>query len=508
MTDIWNWMLNLTPGRLDGGPARLALTAEWNNYAKLGLLALAALLVIAAIQCYRREGPTPPRVKAILGGLRVLVILLIVLLLFKPAIVVELSEKLHDTVLVLVDDSMSMATQDAYETENAVALKGRLAKRLGVSESSLADLSRSDILQMLLVGDETHESVLKTLNEKHEIEVVGFSTDRPGEEPYCRSLLSLPRNSALFAPESDTAEKGEIETKPLKEVFAALTAMGHATDLSQAMRSSMDLLQGRRISAIVMLSDGQPTNSNAEEHLKSAMESLQSIPRYTVCFGDPTPPQNLTVHSLQMPREARVGGRVEVLVTISQRNLTGEKAEVKLYRRKLSEKFPEDLQSRPSIASKMVTLEGEKDPASPGQTRGGQSVKLKFLTKDETLAKANSLGEFVYRATVTPLPGERNRDDNYGEAFTKMTDSKIRVLLVSSDAGWEYRYLRNYLLRQPDVYRVSVWQQNADVEVNQSASNGMKLTRLPRKLKEMIDSGEDDAKVDTTTSVKGKPDTI
>ncbi len=273
MSDIWNWLLNLTPGRLDGGPARLALTSDWNNYAKLGLLALAALLVGLAIRCYRREGPTPNRIKAILGGLRVVVILLIVLLLFQPAIVVDLSEKLHDTVLVLVDDSLSMATKDGYTTEEVAALRGRLATRLGVSASKLSTLSRSDILQLLLVGDEKHTSVLKTLNETHEIEIIRFSSAQPGKEPYCRTLLSLPRNSEMFAPKTADATPAK-PVKSLDAILAALRSEGHATNLSQAMRGGVDLLQGRRIGAMVLLSDGQPTNTNADERLKAAMDYL------------------------------------------------------------------------------------------------------------------------------------------------------------------------------------------------------------------------------------------
>ena len=73
-----------------------------------------------------------------------------------------------------------------------------------------------------------------------------------------------------------------------------------------------------------------------------------------------------------------------------------------------------------------------------------------------------------------------------------MTDKRIRVLLISGDAGWEFRYLRSYFLRQPELYQLSVWQQDADPEVNQSASTGMKLTRLPRTLRELIDTDRDE----------------
>jgi len=100
------------------------------------------------------------------------------------------------------------------------------------------------------------------------------------------------------------------------------------------------------------------------------------------------------------------------------------------------------------------------------------------------------VGEYVYRAVVEPRPDERNTADNYAEAPMKVSDEKIRVLLVSGDAGWEFQYLRNFLLRQPELYRLSVWQQNADPNVNQAASTGMKLTKLPATLEEIMGSPE------------------
>jgi hypothetical protein len=58
-------------------------------------------------------------------------------------------------------------------------------------------------------------------------------------------------------------------------------------------------------------------------------------------------------------------------------------------------------------------------------------------------------------------------DDNAAEAIVKVTDSKIKVLLISADAGHEFQYLKNYLLSQPQLHQISDWQQDADVEVNQ-----------------------------------------
>ena len=96
-------------------------------------------------------------------------------------------------------------------------------------------------------------------------------------------------------------------------------------------------------------------------------------------------------------------------------------------------------------------------------------------------------GAFTYKAVIDPGTDELLTDDNEVRARTTVRDAKIRVLLISGDSGWEFQYLRNFLLRDPDRYLVSVWQQNADLRFNQQASTGMRLTSLPRTMEELVE---------------------
>jgi len=117
-----------------------------------------------------------------------------------------------------------------------------------------------------------------------------------------------------------------------------------------------------------------------------------------------------------------------------------------------------------------------------GQDRstGLQSVSVQH--------EADRPGEFVFKAVVDALAGEENAADNSAEVAVKISEEKLKVLLISGDAGWEFQYLKNHLLRQVELYRVSVWQQNSSEEANQAASTGMKLSRLPRSLPELVGS--------------------
>lgn len=465
MNSILTWLFGVDSADLAGGHWRLGFLAEYGNYVRLGLFALLSLLVVLTIRSYRREGSARTWVKHALAGLRVAVLVLVVVLLFQPAVIVRFVRMLHTSVLVLVDDSMSMGYADRYaalETE-----RQGLAEVIGVDENQLAELSRREIAVKLLTDSE----LIDSLRADHPVELLRFSTDRPGQEAYTEVLASLA-----------VRDGGGGADVAAREALAGLESKGYQTDLARALRDALDRYRGRRIGAVVLLSDGQPTRPEASERLAEAAEYLRerNVPLYALRVGDPTPPENLAVTAVRCPREIRAKSKTDVTVLLSHWNMAGREVAVRLYRRGLDADWPDDLAGTEPVASKRVKLAGE-DAETGG--RGMSTVTLTITPPGE------GLGEYVYRAVVDKAPNERTGEDNAAEAFVKISDSKIRILLVSADAGWEFRFLRNYFLRQPELYRVSVWQQNADTEVNQSASSGMKLNRLPRSLKELIDTG-------------------
>ncbi|MCD4826137.1 MAG: hypothetical protein K8S55_16220 [Phycisphaerae bacterium] len=493
MSRILEWLLNLKPGELAGGDWTVGFVSDFDNYIKLGLFVVMAAMIALTVHCYRREGQTPRRTKGILAGIRILVILLVVTILFQPAIIITATETLYSSVLLLIDDSMSMSYRDNYNHGKSDDVRKRLAKKLAVTEAELADMTRSEILVRQLGGK---DSVLGRLNEHHPIEILKFSTDRPGRESYTNLLGAMPLGSGKVKAPAESADKSpaapavtakkQPDPSAVSSLLDRLTAAGYATNHSAALRGTLERFQGRRIGAVVLISDGQPTNEDAAERLAAAMEYAGPVPRYAVMYGDPTPPKNLTIAALRMPRQVRANSNTTAEVVLANRNLKGDSADVCIYRRKAGESWPKNLQSTKPLAHKVVKLLADKPGAASvaGQSRGSQSVKIEFKPP------AGQLGEYVYRALVKKRADELTGEDNFADAFVKVSDNKIRILLISGDAGWEFRYIRNYFLRQPDLYRLSIWQQNADEEVNQSSSTGMKLTRLPRTLKEMIDTGE------------------
>jgi hypothetical protein len=467
---ITEWLLGLNPDQLIGQDWRLGLAGEMDNYLRLGLIALAIGLVMLVIFNYRREGSGRRRMRTALASLRIAAILLILCLLLQPAIIIRIRHTLHSTVVVLLDDSRSMSYADPY-TGPSEPIGEALVKATGLDRQALAATSRSELMRRQLLSP---ASPIAALRRDHPVEVLAFAPGENTNQPYTRLLASLDLLDANPATQPTT------RPADLARQLETLAASGSQTDLPAAMRNAVDRYRGRRIAAIILLSDGQPTTDDTDDRLAAAAAYAGGVERYAVMVGDPTPPKNLLVVSLRLPREIRSDSSTTAQVNLAHRNLTGQQASLAIYRRAASQRWPDDLSQAEPLAEATVELIGADDSANATVT---QQASIELPPAE------GELGEYVYRIVARTGQPERTIADNAADALVRLSDRTIRVLLISGDAGWEFRYLRNFLLRQPELFSVSIWQQNADPEVNQGGSTGMKLTRLPRSLKELIDTG-------------------
>ncbi len=458
MGDIWRWLIGLNrPLSDDAGNAwdswRLDFIADYGNYISLAILASAALLLYIVFRCYRREGNASAKVKRMLTCLRAVVIVLLVAILFQPAIVMHFGKTVYSDVVLLVDDSLSMTRSDAPRDAGDREKLAAALKLTKGDQAKLDEMSRTEIIRRLLIESD----VLRELNRHHPVVLASFSTDKPSARGYTRILAELPVSP-------DSAGRPDVSS-----FTDQLESSGFETDIASGIRGLLDKRLGRRFGGVVVISDGQITGDQGVSRLSSAMQFARqnSVPMYSVTIGDSTPPANVAIRSLQTPGEIRKGGSAEFTAVLTQRNLDGREVTVRLQRRELNKQKWSDT----GVSAKVTLAEG-KDTAAM------QTVSL--------TVKPKILGEFRYRASVDEIEGEDETADNFAEATVRVSEDQIRILLISGDAGWEFQYLRNFMLRQGELYRVSVWQQNADPEVNQSASNGMKLKKLPADMQELV----------------------
>jgi len=578
LNDIWQWLLGADTGKFSGGDgAEFSFMADYSGGVILGMAVIFVGLTFLVIHCYRREGDASKVAKGFLATIRILVITVIFVILFRPAMVLRFTNTLYSSVVVLIDDSLSMSFSDKYlsptrrsdespdefqkRTSDAAAQRKALADELGLQVDQLETMSRKDIVRHMLVK---RGGPLGELAKDHPLVLMRFST-ADQSKPYTRKLMDAPvaasdpdagrgepadiaidpaavRKAVVMlaaAPTTSTApatgpaaggDSGEVLARfdalakhdidarlailvelaggaeeLLKRLGAArddqdITALaaglgqlhrsgalarrtslaelagnGFETNLSTAIRNALEKVSGRRLAGIIVISDGQITsmgsgNGRLSSALDFAMES--KVPLYGISVGDPEPPRNLTVAALQAPREIRKDSEAEFTATVTHRNLDGENVTVRLEERPADSKDWVD-----TGVSESLVLAG--NPEDESMSRSLQTVAMIYTP--------TKLGDFAYRAVIEPVAGEEKKSDNKSApSIVTISENRIRILVISGDAGWEFQYLRNFLVRQRDLYRISMWQQNADPDVNQAASSGMKLTKLPRTLQELM----------------------
>ncbi len=475
MKSIIEWLFGVDTDQAAGAKNwRVDFISDYGNYINLALLLAFVAMVYLTVRSYRREGDAPMRKKAVLAAIRIAAIVLLFVIVLRPAIVLNFERILYRTVVVAIDDSQSMSFKDHYTDEE---LRRNIADSIGVDPVNLEDLSRLQVVTKALTGG---ENVLAELARSHRLVLLRFSTDKPGMESYTRQL-------AVIDPPDDD-EDIDARMKAIRgqiaEALQSMTASGFETNMAAALRDALESVRGMRVAGIVMVSDGQNTSSDSQQHMKSANDFARErgVSVYSVVVGDPTQPKNISVTALRSPREVRVGSVAEFAAVISHRNLKGQTVKLHLY----SRKDEDGSKWADTGVSEDVVLDGEDEESGSAEldeSHGLQTVRLS-VTPEE-------LGDFVYKVAIEPRSDEQNQDDNEAETSLKVLDKQINVLLIGGDAGWEFQYLRNFLYRQSDLYRVSVWQQDADAELNQMASSGMKLSSLPRELIQLIGDESD-----------------
>ena len=455
MSGAWKWLLGLpkdADAHVDSWALRPTALPE-NLWLLMGLVVLAAALVYLVVRNYRREGPTPGGVKAVLAALRIAVLACLFLIVLQPAVVMRRSETRYSTVAVLLDDTLSMAWADRYGLS---AQREALAKLIDVSADRLSGDDRPSRTEIVRRALRREGGVLARLAEDHPLFIYRFG--QAAQDRYTEQLAVLdatPRHAAA-------AQQSSLDGR---RALDRLSAQGFRTSLSQALREVLDDLEGRRVAGVLVVSDGRSTGDSAARRLAAAaqMARHRGVPVFTVGVGDPTPPRNIKVVQLRGPGEVRKGSSAAFTAFLTHRHFDGREVTVELYRSRTG-----SAQWEKADAAEAVTLAA----GGPGGSAGAiQEVVLR--------TEAEEVGTFIYKAVVAPHPDEMIRDDNAARTTVRVTDQKVSVLLVSGDAGWEFQCLRNYLLKHPEHYKVSVWQQNADVRFNQEASTGMKRTALP-----------------------------
>lgn len=375
-----------------------------------------------------------------LALLRAAAIVLVALLIAGPSLRLERIRIERDRLVVLVDRSQSL------EIEDGPAGRSRDAELRGI----LADAG----------------TTLDLIARDKDIDFAGFAG----------GVFSLASDAGAGAGTDAGAGAGEerepsdaAATRPKSVVPRFGEAKGDRTDLDGALRQSLSRAAGRPVSGILLLSDGRSATPVSTETFRTL--ERDAIPVFAVPLGSGARVGDAAIISVAAPSRAFVRDRVPVEVRLDRGGVEGALT-VRL------------VDAETGAELDVETVEDEVDAGGRDEA-SGDGAPSEPAAADETVVmldmSATDAGRRSMRVEIAPARPDLVRENNTRTVAVELVDRPIRVLYVEGSSRWEYRYLKNLLIREQDI-ESSVMLLSADRDFAQEGN--MPIARLPRTAEE------------------------
>ena len=417
----------------------------------LFLIIIPAILLFTYLIYRQERTTTSTKAKFFLSALRSAVILIVLLMLFQPAAVVEKPITRESTLALLIDDSLSMNLKDRYSVDADVRQLMRLTSVENKSKPvSLQEMGRIDLVNAILSNPKI--DIIAKLQDKSKLKLYTFSA---GLKPLANDF------GAGINPHTNSIGVG-------------VKAGGDSTALGNALGDLVNDLGGHAIGGVVIISDGQ-NNSGREplEAINSLRQSGKTFPIYTVLAGTADKHKDIELSELSAPQVGVVLDDVAFNFTIKAVGLTNEQA-IKVI---LSERKVGDTQAN-IVAEETVKLTQPLRAGAGLTSPERQMASIKY--------KPAQVGDYIYEIKTPLVEGEIIEENNSLEHYLKVVDNTIRVLYVDTYPRWEYRRLKNGLIRDRTV-KASMFLVSADADFPQDSSNGVTpLVEFPAEPKDLF----------------------
>jgi uncharacterized membrane protein len=378
------------------GDWSLQFNPAWPGQAFIGVpvwnFTLAVLAILLVVYVYTHDGRSRP-LRIVLGVFRSLLIALILFLLNRPILTLGQSRTEPSVLAIMVDDSSSMRVPD-------VGNKNDPQSRLAAAQS-------------LLSGKDAE--LLRALSKKHNLRLYRFDRDA--------SPLA-----EVIAPPVDS--KKPVDVAPALSAIADLKAEGDSTQVLPSILSVLQDLQGQRVAGVVVMTDGRDTPAH---NIADGLDALKNYGAkvYPICMGSDQPPKNIQVQSMDLDDVAFKGDVVNVKAMVQASGFEpNHPVHLVLKDKKTGAILPRK-DGKP--AEETINLPDDK----PVQ------VELQWQTAD--------IGNKEVEVEAIKQPGEIDDADNSRSAMVSVLDAKITVLFVDGYPRWDYRYLKNALIRDKSV---------------------------------------------------------
>ena len=243
---------------------RLTLASEWPGWALVVVVLLAA--VVVGFYLWKLQPRLSPRQRLLVWSLQSLVLAVLLLLLWRPSLVVSIMVPQRNVLAVLVDDSASMA---------------------------MADNGSRRVDQVRKVLDDSGP-LLQQLRDKFQVRLYRFSSD-------------VTRIASA----------------------ADLKAAGPSSHLEESLAEIHSELRHLPLAGVVVASDGAQNGPGASPEALEELKARQ-IPIYTLGVGREEFARDLQIDDVAMPSTALPDSSVVATVTVRQRGYLGQSARLEV----------------------------------------------------------------------------------------------------------------------------------------------------------------------------------
>ena len=316
--------------------------------------------------------------------------------------------------------------RETVESDVVIAMLDR-SSSMNIKDvgDSMERVTRDDQLKSIL---QANQGILNEVSSRSDLRWFGFASN-----PF--SLANTP------------TEGGGERIIPSLE-----SPNGWRTEINGSMETVLDAMTGRSLSGIILFSDGR-TPSIPDRGLLRRLEG-SSIPVFTVPLGSSSPVNDIGITDVEHPSNVFVKDSVPIVITCATTG-NDENPEVLVRLR--------DDETDVVLDERTVVIDPE-DPrillTATLNDAGPRKMKVELIAGDDDLIAGNN--ERIIRIDVIDRP--------------------IRILYIEGYPRWEYRYLKNLLIREESIDS-SIMLLSADLEFAQEGD--LPLERLPRTDEEL-----------------------
>lgn len=205
------------------------------------------------------------------------------------------------------------------------------------------------------------------------------------------------------------------------DALQAISPDGTATDLADSVRDVLETTRGNRLATVVLVTDGRQTVPAALEPAIAEAQNRQ-VALSSIAVGAPRTRRDVQVSSVWTDGDVFVNDFAVVHVRLAAEGY--------------GEIVPTTLELRDADSGTLLGLRrAEINTSSTGDVDIGY--------------RPSRPGRQRLRVSVLPRDDEDDADNNTAITSLNVHDEKIRVLYVESEPRFEYRFLKNSLIREP-----------------------------------------------------------